>query len=209
MSVNLPLAEIPLPGTAGVIPIQELPVTARRDPASGLAGSNHHAMAASNPHLSAPGMHGLGPYPLVMLGRQDAGEIVGFVRALDDRALAERFHRHMTAAMIDAHYGAVDWDNVTILAWIADGSIRGLAEALLYNIDGRTEAEIVVTVAAGSRSRGIGLRLVAAAAAEAARRGACRALMVLSPSDCASARIVRRLGGTVDWRRELAILTLC
>ncbi len=144
--------------------------------------------------------------PILHLRREDAGIVANFVATLDDEALQMRFHGFTTPKMVRAHYDALDWGAAILTAWVADGAVRGLSEALLYRTSGGMEAEIALCVDRGWAGRGIGQALVAYAAAEAARCGAYRSIMVIASGDCEHANAARHLGATFDARHGFAVL---
>ena len=146
------------------------------------------------------------PTPIRRLCRGDAGTATDFVAALDDETRRTRFDRFMTPAMVRAHYDALDWDAAVLAAWVTDGALRGLAEALLYRTPAGLEAEIALCVAPGWTGHGISDALVAYAADEAARRGAWRSVTVLACGDHEHAGAARRLGARLDARHGLAVL---
>ena len=140
------------------------------------------------------------------LRHEDADTAASFVTALDDQTRQMRFHRFTTAAMVRAHYDALDWEAAVVTAWVADGTVRGLSEVLLYVTPQGLEAEIALCVAGGWTGRGVGDVLMAHAAGEAARRGAWRSIMVIACGDHEHAAAARRLGATLDARQGLTVL---
>lgn len=145
-------------------------------------------------------------FPIRRLHRQDAGIVASFVATLDDEALQMRFHGFITPKMVRAHYDALDWENAILTAWVTDGAVRGLSEALLYHTPAGLEAEIALCVDRGWTRRGIGQILVARAAAEAALCGANRSIMVIAPGDCEHNEAARHLGATFNARHGFAVL---
>ena len=142
------------------------------------------------------------------LGRNDADDLARFLIGLDERARNARFHRHMSPDMVRDHCAALDWDTVIVAAWVADGVILGVCEAHVFRGRIAMEAEIALCMSDDGHDAGIDEILIARATSEAAKRGAQLGVMVLHRDDRAHADLMRRMGGIVDWDREIAILPL-
>ena len=130
------------------------------------------------------------------LGLDDAGLAARLIDSLPDPLRYSRFDRTMTPAMIHAHYEALDWNTVIVLAASEEGDTVGLAEVYPYRAADYLETEIVLTLAPGSYS--IGRPLMARALSHAAAAGAWRSVMLFCPPDPALLRIARSLDGRFD-----------
>ena len=140
------------------------------------------------------------------LGREDAATAASFVATLDNETRQMRFHGFTTPEMVRMHYAALDWDAVILTAWVADGAVRGLSEAMLYHTPYGMESEVALCVDRAWTGRGIGWALVAEATAEAARRGSWRSVMVVASGDCEHADAARLLGARLDEQQGLTEL---
>lgn len=147
-----------------------------------------------------------GLYPIHRLEQSNAAGITAFLCGLDAATLEARFQRYTDAAMIRAHVAGIDWASTSVLAWSSAGAIRGLVETAIFEAAGALEAETALSVHPDWRGRGIGRHLLAAAADAAREAGVSRCVIVLGPRDGGQARLVRGLGGRIDWERSLALL---
>ena len=139
-------------------------------------------------------------------GQPDAAALAEFVTSLDLSGLQVRFNRVVTPSTIEVHYRGLDWSTTIVIGWCVDGTVQALAEAFLHAGPEGSQAEIALCVHQDWRGRGIGHALLSKLVQAVARRGARRSVFVLTPGDCGTARIVRRLGGVIDAAGEFAII---
>jgi GNAT superfamily N-acetyltransferase len=145
-------------------------------------------------------------YPIQQLGPTQLDVLVAFILSVDERLRTARFHRYMSPGMVRAHYCALRWDNTVVAAWVAGGMIHGVCEGHLFAGPEGLQAEVALCIEQDLGGHGIGHALMARVISAMADRGARRSVMILHREDRAHADIVRRLGGLVDWGREIAIL---
>jgi GNAT superfamily N-acetyltransferase len=145
-------------------------------------------------------------YPIQHFGPTQSDDLVAFILSVDERLRAARFHRYMSPDMVRDHYRSLCWDNAVVAAWVAGGGILGVCEGHLFQSPEGLQAEVALCVEEDPRGRGIGHALMARVISAMADRGARRSVMILHRDSRAHAGIVRRLGGMVDWGREIAIL---
>ena len=67
-----------------------------------------------------------------------------------------RFHGFTTPEMVRAHYVALDWDAAILTAWVANGTVRGLSEVMLYHTPYGMKCEVALCVDRAWTGRGIG-----------------------------------------------------
>jgi GNAT superfamily N-acetyltransferase len=147
-------------------------------------------------------------YRIHHFGSIDSDALVAFMLGVDEQIRTARFHRYMTPDMVRDHYRALRWDNAVVAGWIDGGIIRGVCEAHLFQSPEGLQAEIALCVEENLSGRRIGQGLMATVISTVAGIGARRSVMILHRDDSAHADIVLRLGGMVDWGREVAILQL-
>ncbi len=84
--------------------------------------------------------------PILRLNRAEAFCAASFVGALPEQTRYRRFHRAMSPVMVRAHYDALDWNTVIVLAWIERVEILGIAEVHPYPVRAYREAEIALSL---------------------------------------------------------------
>ena len=84
--------------------------------------------------------------PIRRLCRAEAFRAARFVGTLPEQTRYRRFHCAMSLDMVGAHYDALDWDTVIVLAWIERGETRGLAEVHPYPAHACRETEIALSL---------------------------------------------------------------
>lgn len=115
---------------------------------------------------------------------------------MDDADRRSRFHGCVSQWSIEEHYRKLDWKHSILLGCFHDGKLVGMSEAIFETNE---KAEISVSVDSRFRSGGMGRDLVRYAAEIAIIRGAKNSDLYYVMGTLAIPRIVKSLGGTIDF----------
>ncbi len=144
------------------------------------------------------------------LDRGDTDAIVAFVLSLDQETRQLRFLHALAPAAIRAHYERLDWASTAVFGWFEGDTLRGLAEAYMFEVPGAAgttrEAELAFLIDPRIDDQpGLDL-LVLCALPEVARRGCHRSTLHLARGDHLQRRRLAALGARLDPSGEIATL---
>jgi len=140
------------------------------------------------------------------LGQADAAEIEQHLLRLkaDDRY--SRFHGRAGDEHIRSYVAGLPWSTHSAIGAFESGRLVGIAEIAYDKPFLPKVAEIAVSVDRALRTRGVGRELIERAVRAAAWRGASHCTLHFMHTNPSIPRIVRRLGGTVDFAEGEAVI---
>ncbi len=140
------------------------------------------------------------------LGQADAGEIERHLLRLNAEDRYSRFHGRAGDEHVQRYVARLPWPSHSAIGAFEQGRLVGIGEIAYDKPFLPKVAEIAVSVDRSLRTRGVGRELIERAVRAAAWRGAGQCTLHFLQTNPAIPRIVRRLGGTVDFAEGEAMV---
>jgi GNAT superfamily N-acetyltransferase len=141
-----------------------------------------------------------------ILGQADAAEIEQHLLRLNAEDRYSRFHGKAGDEHVRRYVAGVPWSTHAAIGAFADGRLVGIGEIAYDKPFLPKVAEVAVSVDRSLRTRGVGRELIERAVRAAAWRGATHCTLHFLQTNPSIPRIVRRLGGSVDYAEGEALI---
>jgi len=140
------------------------------------------------------------------LGQADAGEIERHLLRLNAEDRYSRFHGRAGDEHVRRYVSSLPWATHSAIGAFEQGQLVGIGEIAYDKPFLPKVAEIAVSVDRTLRTRGVGRELIERAVRAAAWRGADQCTLHFLHTNPSIPRIVRRLGGSVDFAEGEAMI---
>jgi GNAT superfamily N-acetyltransferase len=140
------------------------------------------------------------------LGQADAGEIERHLLRLNAEDRYSRFHGRAGDEHVRRYVSKLPWATHSAIGAFERGRLVGIGEIAYDKPFLPKVAEIAVSVDRTLRTRGVGRELIERAVRAAAWRGADQCTLHFLHTNPSIPRIVRRLGGSVDFAEGEAVI---
>lgn len=140
------------------------------------------------------------------LGQADAGEIERHLLRLNAEDRYSRFHGRAGDEHVRRYVARMPWSTHSAIGAFEDGRLVGIGEIAYDKPFLPKVAEVAVSVDRSQRARGVGRELIERAVRAAAWRGAKQCRLHFLHTNPSIPRIVRRLGGAVDFAEGEAVI---
>ena len=140
------------------------------------------------------------------LGQADAGEIERHLLRLNAEDRYSRFHGRAGDEHVRRYVSNLPWATHSAIGAFEQGRLVGIGEIAYDKPFLPKVAEIAVSVDRSLRTRGVGRELIERAVRAAAWRGADQCTLHFLHTNPSIPRIVRRLGGSVDFAEGEAVI---
>ena len=140
------------------------------------------------------------------LGQADAGEIEQHLLRLNAEDRYSRFHGRAGDEHVARYVARLPWSTHSAIGAFEHGRLVGIGEIAYDQPFLPKVAEVAVSVDRTLRTRGVGRELIERAVRAAAWRGATQCTLHFLHTNPSIPRIVRRLGGSVDFAEGEAVI---